>query len=74
MGEAVFHAEAFAFDDDGFGVMQQSVEDGGSQGGVVVEDFRPVFEGTVGGNHQGALLIALADDLKNKGTLSSFHF
>jgi hypothetical protein len=27
---AVFHAEAFAFDDDGFGVMQQAIEDSGS--------------------------------------------
>jgi hypothetical protein len=27
--EAVFHAEAFALDDDGLGVMQQAIEDGG---------------------------------------------
>jgi len=27
--EAVFHAEAFALDDDGLGVVQQPVEDGG---------------------------------------------
>jgi len=62
--DCVFHAEAFALDDDGFRVMQQAIEDSRSQGAVVVEDFGPVLEGTVGGDHQGALLIAQADDLE----------
>ena len=39
---------AFAFDEDGFGVVQEAVEDGGGEGAVVVEDFGPVFEARFG--------------------------
>jgi len=31
------HAKAFAFDDDGLGVVQQTIEDGSGQGTVIVE-------------------------------------
>ncbi len=40
----VFHSVAFSLDEDGLGMVEESVEDGGSQGAVVVEDLRPVFE------------------------------
>jgi hypothetical protein len=33
--DLVLHAEALAFDDDGLGVMEDAVEDGGGQGAVV---------------------------------------
>lgn len=46
--DAVFHAEAGAFDEDGFAVMEDTVEDSGSDGAVVVEDARPLLEGLVG--------------------------
>ncbi len=36
--DAVLHAEAGTFDDDGVSVVEQAVEDGGGDGGVVVED------------------------------------
>ena len=42
-----FHPEAFAFDEDGLCMMQEAVEDGGGEGGIIVEDLWPVFEGTV---------------------------
>ncbi|MCI0744696.1 MAG: hypothetical protein L0Y58_04740 [Verrucomicrobia subdivision 3 bacterium] len=56
----ILHALALAFYDHGFGVVQESIEDGGSDGGVVVEDFRPVFEDAVGREEDGPPLIAVA--------------
>jgi len=64
--DLVLHAVTLAFDDHGFGVMQESVEHGAGQGAVVVEDFGPVFIGLVGRQQDGALLVALADDLKEQ--------
>ncbi len=46
--------------------MQEAVEDGGGDAGVVVEDRRPVFVGLIGGDDDGAALVALADDLKEQ--------
>ena len=43
----VAHAIAAALDDHRLGVMQQAVEQGGDQRAVIVEDFRPLFEGAV---------------------------
>jgi hypothetical protein len=45
--ELVFHAETFAFDDDGLGVMQQPVQDGCCQGAVIVKYLGPLLEGAV---------------------------
>lgn len=44
--------------------MEQAVEQCRSQRAVVVEDLRPVLEGTVGGDHRRAALITLADPLE----------
>ncbi len=55
-----------SFDDDGFGVVQEPVQHGAGQGAVVVEDFGPVFVGLVGGQDDGAALVALADDLEEQ--------
>ena len=62
----IFHAVAFAFDEDGFSVVQEAIENGGGEGAVVVEDFGPVFVGSVGGDDHGALLVAKADDLEEE--------
>jgi hypothetical protein len=43
----VFHAIAFAFDDDGLGMTKDAIEQRGGQRAVVVEDFRPVFNRAV---------------------------
>jgi hypothetical protein len=67
--DLIFHAIAFAFDKDGFRVMQQPVQDRGGQSAVVIKDLRPVFKCAVGSDYLGPLLIALADDLEeNIGT------
>jgi len=45
----VLHPIAGAFNDDGFGMMQEAVEHRGGNGAVVVEDRGPLLEGLVGG-------------------------
>lgn len=62
----VFHPEAFALDDYGIRMMEEAVEDGGGEGGVVIEDGRPVFEGFIGGEDDGTAFITLADDLEEE--------
>ena len=64
--DAVLHAVAFAFDDDGLGVVEDAVEDGRGQGAVIVEHRRPVLVDLVGGQHDGAAFVALADDLEQQ--------
>ena len=64
--DLIFHAVAAAFQDDGFGVVEEPVQYRAGEGAVVVEDFRPVFIGLVGGQHYGALLVSLADDLEEQ--------
>ena len=43
----VFHAEAGSFHDDVLSVMEETIQDCGGQGAVVVEDGSPLFEGFV---------------------------
>lgn len=43
--------------------MQEAVEDGGG-GGDIGYEFAPFFEGTVGGHHGRAQLVAAHDDLE----------
>jgi hypothetical protein len=47
-------AIAAALNDLRFGVLEQAVEQGRGQGAVIVEDFRPLLEGAVGGNDGGS--------------------
>lgn len=62
----VFHAVAGAFDDDGFSVVEEAIQHGGSDGAVVVEDGGPLLEGFIGGQDERAAFVALADDLKEQ--------
>lgn len=39
----LFHAITFAFYNDGVGVMEEPVKDGGGECCVIVENFRPMF-------------------------------
>jgi hypothetical protein len=64
--DAVFHPVTGALDDDRLGVVQDTVEDGRGQRGVVVEDVRPVLVGLVGRDHRGALFVALAEHLEEQ--------
>ena len=43
----VLHPVAFAVDEDGLRMVEETIQDGGSEGAVVVEDLWPVFERTV---------------------------
>ena len=47
-------------------MVKKAVEDGGGNGAVAVEDGGPLLEGFVGGEHDGAALVALADDLEEE--------
>ena len=58
------HAIGRSPDDDRLGMMQQAVEQGGSEGAVVVEDLWPLLERAILRNDCRAALIALADDLE----------
>ena len=57
-------AVALALDQDGLGVVQQPVQQGRCEDGVVVEDAGPLLVGSVGRNQGGTALIAVADDLE----------
>src|ERR1700674_2604465 len=45
--DLVFHAEAFAFNEDSLCMVEEPVEQRGSEGTVVVEYFRPVLVGSI---------------------------
>ena len=64
--DSVFGAVALAFDHGGFASMQEPIEDGGGEGRVVVEDFRPFFVGAVGAEGDGAAFVAGGDDLEQQ--------
>ncbi len=64
--DLVLHAKARAFNHHRFGVMEKAVQNSGGDGAVVVENAGPLFEGVVGGQHDGSPLVALADDLEEQ--------
>jgi hypothetical protein len=45
--DLIFHAETLAFDDHGFGVMEQAIQDSGREGAVIVKNLGLFLEGTV---------------------------
>lgn len=63
---AVFHAVAFALDNNDFAVMQEPVKNSGSYRRVVIKDFRPVFEWFVAGGDYRTAFVALNDHLKKE--------
>src|SRR5271157_1767359 len=62
----VLHAVTRALQDDRLGVMEQTVQDGGGNGAVVVEDAGPLFEWFISGQHDGATFVTLTDDLEEE--------
>lgn len=62
----VFHAVAESFQDDQVGVVEEAVQNGGSDGAVVVEDAGPLLEGFVGGQDNGTAFVTLADYLEKE--------
>ena len=65
--DLILHAVASAFDHDRFGMVEQAVENGGSERAVVAEDLGPLFERLVGREDDRSALVALADDLGSSG-------
>ena len=53
--DLIFGAEAAAFEGDGFGVVEQAIEQRGGEHAVAVEDARPMFVDAVGGDQWTAL-------------------
>jgi hypothetical protein len=47
-------------------VVQKTVQQGASHGGVTGEDTGPVLEGDIGGDDNGAMLVAFGDDLEQQ--------
>src|ERR1035441_1686622 len=64
--DLVFHPKALTLDDDRLGMVEQTVQDGASQRGVVVEDPGPVFIGLIGREDDRTVLVALTDDLEEQ--------
>ena len=62
--DLVFRSIALALDAHGLCVVQQPVEQGRGEDGVVVEDAGPLLVDAVCGNQRGAAFIAVADDLE----------
>ena len=48
-----FHVVAFAFDDDGLGMMKDAIQDGDGEGAVVVEGKRPPLDELDGAQDDG---------------------
>ena len=46
--------------------MEETVECGGGDSAITVEDGSPLFEGFVGGKYDRTAFVALADDLEEK--------
>jgi hypothetical protein len=50
---------AVAFDEQGLSVMQETIQQSGSQGGITGENARPVLESYVGGDDDRASLVSV---------------
>src|ERR1039458_5417323 len=64
--DLIFHPVGLALDDDGLGAVENAVEYRAGDPGVVIKNLGPAFEGLVGGDDDGAALVALADDLEEQ--------
>jgi hypothetical protein len=65
-----FEAETFSADIDDRGAMQQAVEGGTGEHGVIGEDLAPLAESLVAGQRDRLrALVALADDLEQQAQL-----
>ena len=64
--DAVFHSVTGTFNYNRLSVVKKTIEDSGGNGAIAVEDRRPLFEGFVGGDHDGTAFVSLADDLEKQ--------
>ena len=65
-GVFTFRAKAFALDHHRLAVMHQSIDHGGGQSVIDVEDPAPVTEGTIRGDHDRSGLISGRHDLEQQ--------
>ena len=54
----VFHSKTLPFDGHRFGVMEEPIQHGTGESGIVVEDFGPVFKGQISGDDTGTPFIS----------------
>ena len=47
-------------------MMKKSIQDGGGNSAIAVEDRGPLFEGFIGGNDDGTAFVSLTDDLEKQ--------
>ena len=47
-------------------MVKETIEDGGGDGAIAVEDGRPLFKGFVGGDDDRSAFVALTDDLEEQ--------
>jgi hypothetical protein len=66
------HAVAVASDVDEVTVVQEPVEEG-RRHHLVAQDFAPLFEALVGGEHGRAVLVATADELEEEHRTGAIH-
>jgi hypothetical protein len=59
-------AVTIPFDKDGLSVVQKTVEQSGSHGSITGKDSGPVLEGDIGGDDDGAVLVAFGDNLEQQ--------
>jgi len=52
-------------------VVKETIEDGGGDGAIAVEDSGPLFKGFVGGDDNRTAFVALADNLEETKTLKA---
>ena len=62
----LFYPIAISFDLYQGPMMNEAIDSGRGEGIVLVEDFSPIPEGSVRGDHDGATFIAVGDDLKEE--------
>ena len=61
-----FRSEALSVDEDGVAVVEEAVEDGACERGVVAEESRPLVVGEVGGDDGAAVLVPQGEDLEEE--------
>jgi hypothetical protein len=64
--DLVLETVTFSLNHHRFGMVEHPVQNGRSNGGIVVEDAQPVFIGLVGGEDGRAFFVAAADNLEQE--------
>ncbi len=60
------HPIGRSLNDDGLGVVEHAIKNGGGDGDIAIKDVGPFLEGFIGRDDGGTALIAMAEDLKEQ--------